>query len=144
MKYREMTAEEKLAYSAEVIEATRIGGLTASLEVVEKYKAILSVENEIEEIPTFKELETSPIQEMPDLSPETASIYAREHLGAVEADLMDVIQNQTMEKDKHKERILENPSHTEQVMHDKQTVTPNPWGDAKTVEPGEVMNMLIR
>lgn len=144
MKYREMTAEEKLAYSAEVIEATRIGGLTASLEVVEKYKAILSVENEIEEIPTFKELETSPIQEMPDLSPETASIYAREHLGAVEEDLMDTMPNEKVGEEKHKIRILENPSILTPGMNEKKNVTPNPWGDAKTVEPGEVMNILSR
>lgn len=142
MKYREMTAEEKLAYSAEVIEATRKGGLTASLEVVEKYKSMLEIENKSEEVPTIKETEVGPIHEVIDLSPKTASIYAREHLGAVQADLMDTMPN--MGEDKHKTKILENPSFPAQVVHEENIVRPNPWGDAKTVEPGEVKNMLTR
>lgn len=142
MKYREMTAEEKLAYSAEVIEATRIGGLTASLEVVEKYKALLSVENEIEEVPTLKGREVETMQEVTNLNPETASIYAKEHLEAVQKDLIDVIPK--VGEDKNKVKVLTNPSIPSQVVREVVSIAPNPWGDAKSVEPGEVRDMLTR
>lgn len=148
--YREISAEEKLQFSSEIIEALKKGGFVASLEVVEKYKKIL-LENNISteapqvETPVVLEEQGKGIKYKGELM--AASIYAEKHIPAVQEDLMEQCQNvNTKEEMGHqKSRILRNETVAPNISTPNEISTrPNPWGTAKTVVPGEVKDILTR
>lgn len=136
--YREMTPEEKLEYSSEIIEAIKKGGLVASLDIVEKYKKILSVEKRIDNTSTnvksdisasLKQQEVQGNTEVNNVSPQEVSIYAEEHISAVQEDIREHLLNAPSKIEEQPiKRVLERPRNT----------SPNPWGDSKVVLPGEL------
>jgi len=76
-----------------------------------------------------------------------ASIYAEEHLPAVQEDIQEHGQNDiaSEERNHSKIKVLENKTMLSMPEAPKiPNKTPNPWSDAKTVLPGEVKDMLIR
>lgn len=152
--YREMTAEEKLEYSAAIINAIKEGGLEASLKVVEEYERKLSTIEEIIEVEELNEKNVpnseitepvSPVEE-PKISnelPKEASIYASEHISAVEEDRNQELTNQESSNtvSHHKSKILTNPNipSSHQDVEDRKTA-PSIYQDAKIVEPGHFQN----
>ena len=152
--YREMTAEEKLEYSAAIINAIKEGGIAASLEVVEEYKkklliseGIIDVEESNEHIVTATEItEPTPSIKEPKITnefPKEASIYASEHIAAVEEDRN---QNLTTQESSNvishpKTRMLTNPNIPSSHHDDEdKRPAPSPYQDAKVVEPGHFNN----
>lgn len=144
--YREMTPEEKLEYSSEIIEAIKTDGLIGSLKVVDKYKKKLSNENSLydysSQIPEtiittpFKETTDISVENIPNISeiekPSTeASIYAQEHISAVQEDLRE--QNIGMFS---AIKAVEPPK--TKVLEVAKSHAPNPWGDAQIVSPGQL------
>ena len=129
--YREMTPEEKLEYSAEIIESIKEGGLVGSLEVVDKYKKILSIKEKTNDEKVSTPVEEKVIEDKPIVSPNItgeASIYAEEHIPAVQDDLREHGLVQMEEQTEVKTKVLEPPKSS----------APNPWGEAKVVSPGEL------
>lgn len=142
--YREMTAEEKLEYSAKVIEAIKKDGLEGSLRVVEEYKKILSIDtpenNNEENNPVLVEDDTI-IAKTEDIvsqngetvlveTPMEASIYAREHIPAVQEDLREHGTTNNVE-------IIKNEQIKARVLEPTKSLIPNPWPKSKVVLPGE-------
>ena len=134
--YREMRPEEKLEYSAEVIEAIKNGGLVASLEVVEKYKKLLIINNKENDL--TNEQNNTPVEEVKQEEIFAtsnvigeASIYAEEHIPAVQDDLRE----QGLVKETEP-KSLEEPK--ARVLTPLKSTTPNPWGESKIVLPGEL------
>ena len=128
--YREMTPEEKLDFISELTESTKSGGLLASLDVVEKWKQRLSLEKE--KTQQSNEMVSKPINNNIPVRETTnpvgeASIYAMEHLPAVQDDLMSqgpvtIKENNPLETPKAK--VLKN-------------ATQSLWGESKIRLPGE-------
>lgn len=56
-----------------------------------------------------------------------ASIYAEEHIPAVEEDLRE-----------QSTQVIDNTSQTKTKSRVLEQVAPNPWGDAKIVSPGDL------
>jgi len=153
--YREMTAEEKLQYSSEIIEALKAGGFISSLEVIEKYKKVLSNDNISNEVPKAKTPDISDesvghilsSNKIPVSEPVVASIYAEEHIPAVQEDLTEQRQNVIAPEtsSQYKTKILRNDAIPSSISTSTEAPTrPNPWTDAKTVVPGEVKDILTR
>ena len=152
MPYRKMTAEEKLAFSAEIINAIKEEGLEGSLKVVEKYEKILitgiiDVEESNEHTVTATEMtEPTPSIKEPKISnelPKEASIYASEHIRAVEKDKnQDLTSQETSVQVSHaKTRTLTNPSIPSAHQTDEvRSNTPSMYQDAVVVEPGYFNN----
>lgn len=152
--YREMTAEEKLEYSAAIINAIKEGGLEASLKVVEEYERKLSTTEEMIELEELNEKTvpnseiTAPIATIEEPKktnelPKEASIYAREHIDAVEEDRNQELTNKESSNtaSHHKSRILTNPNipSSHQDDEDRRPV-PSMYQDARVVEPGHFNN----
>ena len=77
--YREMSAEEKLTFSSEMIEAIKKDGLLGSLEVVEKYKQLLS-QHDIVEPPLEENILPDEVS-IKETHQQNTSIYATEIRG---------------------------------------------------------------
>lgn len=142
--YREMTAEEKLECSSEIIEALKTGGFIASLDVIEKYKKILSIDNVIDKTPLSVE---EPVTTKPQVevlissrgsefeTPKAASIYAPEHISAVQDDLIEHgMQGETIHQEETP--VVEEPKTL--VLEPSKPSAPNPWGSAEIVSPGQL------
>lgn len=152
-KYREMTAEERL----DIIKAAmNANGFPELLKIVKGYETILSVNQSpeykdvsvagSEEITQLEETikvdglagivekfnnrqNNSSLPESQELiAPQTASIYAEEHIPAVQEDYQEQNRiNNVPSEEQHKVKILE---------PEKKTL-PNPWEDIKRVVPGD-------
>lgn len=135
--YRQMTPEEKLEYSAEVIEAIKKDGLEGSLRVVSKYQKLLYKKDVIENPPLSEEtpiLMNEPEKLINNSTGENlqeASIYAPEHIPAVQDDLRE--QGLIPNDDK---KNAEQPK--TKVLEQSRSIAPNPWGDADVVSPGQL------
>ena len=132
--YREMTPEEKLEYSAEIIEAIKVGGLVASLDVVDKYqkKLFISDKKNANNKPKMSTPVEEEVIQVENVIPKNiageASIYADEHIPAVQEDLREQGIVAQAEPAEVKTKVLEPPKSS----------APNPWGEAKVVSPGEL------
>ena len=156
--YRPMTPEEQLEYISETLEAIKKDGLLGAKTLVEKWELKLSsnvpeaisIERKVEPLrlhdetinekiesfhsgPYVEKFDTSPV----DLNaPKPASIYAAEHLLKVQEDAMgqNMMPQDSQALQGHKTRVLSQEA----------SGAPNIWGDAKTVEPGEIQNIFGR
>lgn len=153
----EMPLDKKFDFSIEMINAIKEKGLVGALEVVEKWKKILSETEEIADIsnkqtenninvPEIIEPKPISIVEEPKLSnafPKEASIYASEHIDAVEEDrAQDLINQESSNEVSHpKTRTLTNPNIPSSHQDDEDRKTaPSIYQDAKIVEPGHFQN----
>lgn len=128
--YREMTPEEKLDFISELTEATKLGGLLASIDIVEKWKQKLSTEKL--ETNKNKEIVPEPIDNNTNVKKimipvEQTSIYAQEHISAVQDDLMSQEPIALTEK---------NPLETPKTKVLK-NATQSLWSDSSIRLPGE-------
>lgn len=152
MPYRKMTAEEKLAFSAEIINAIKEDGLEGSLKVVEEYERKLSTTEEIIEAEELNEKNVpnseipapvSPVEahKIANEIPKEASIYASEHIRAVEKDKVLTSQETSVQVSHAKTRTLTNPSIPSAHQTDEnRSNTPSMYQDAVVVEPGYFNN----
>lgn len=120
-------------------------------EDLEKYNANL-IPSELVTPPQLKPYEPSYIihdiaSKKTPQRPQEASIYAAEHISAVQEDLLEHRQNTTGTEalSQPKTKILTNKSIPANASTpEDRSSAPNPWGDAKTVAPGEVRDILTR
>lgn len=143
--YREMTPEEKLEYSAKIIEAVTKEGFTGALKVVEEYKKILSMDIPAKksEVKMSVAIEEDNIgansqnitqQENKTIQTETpmeASIYDSEHIAAVQEDLRE-------HSTSNSEEIVQNEQPKTRTLEPTKSFAPKPWGESKVVLPGEL------
>lgn len=152
-EYREMTPEERL----KIIQAAmNADGFPELLKIVKGYEIILSTNQspEYKDVTALHNGETTQLEEtikveglagvvekyknsqndisMSDtqelIAPQTASIYAEEHIPAVQEDYQEQngINNAPAEE-QHKVKVLE----------PERKILPNPWEDIKRVVPGD-------
>ena len=156
MEEQNALKEKTKSYMKEYLEKYGIGGLLGIVieldgekvdkQDVEKHRTSVEIERQAKLVtpPYFEDITTPSMISQRRIEP--ASIYAREHIEAVQQDLLGtpLEQNLAPVVEQPKVKVLENKAIPSAPVEASPIAVNNPWSDAKTVFPGEINNILIK